>query len=181
MAGLTIELPPQAEQTEFNVRRWAEVLADSELAKYEGRVETDRYGYVIMMPPPAPFHGRLQIKIGHLLLTLMREGEVLSECPISTADGVRAADVAWASPRRFAELGDAVCFSQAPEICVEILSPDNSKAEMAEKAALYFDAGAEEVWLCARSGAIKFLAPGGRTLERSRLCPKFPKQVPGLH
>ena len=181
MAGLTIELPPQAAQTEFNLRRWAEVLADRELAKHEGRVETDRYGRAVLMEIPAPAHGILQAEIAHLLRTLLRKGKVFAECPISTADGVRAADVAWASPRRFAELGDAVCFPKAPEICVEVLSPDNSKAEMDEKAALYFDAGAEEVWLCARSGAMTFLAAGaGKPLGRSRLCPKFPRQVQGI-
>ena len=180
MAGLTIELPPQAEQTAFNLRRWAELCADPELAKREGRVEMDRYGYAVMMPPPPPSHGGFQAEIAHLLLTLMRKGKVVTECPVSTADGVRAADVAWASARRFAELGDAACFPKAPEICVEVLSPDNSKAEMDEKAALYFDAGAEEVWLCARSGLMTFLTPGGKTLERSRLCPKFPKKAQGL-
>ena len=42
MATLTLELPAQEKQTAFNLRRWAELLADRELAKFEGRVETDR-------------------------------------------------------------------------------------------------------------------------------------------
>src|SRR5215213_10269990 len=123
MATLTIELPSQKSQTAFNLHRWAELLADRELAKIEGRIETDRHGHIIMSPPPAPSHGSYQIKIGHLLLTLMHEGRVLSECPISTADGVRAADVAWASAECMEELGEQVCFPRAPEICVEIISP----------------------------------------------------------
>ena len=47
MATLTLELPPQKAQTTFNLRRWAEVLADPELARFEGRVETDRHGHVL--------------------------------------------------------------------------------------------------------------------------------------
>jgi hypothetical protein len=79
----------------------------------------------------------------------MPEGRFLTECPISTADGVKAADVAWASPKCLKELGEKVCFPCAPEICVAVLSPSNTEAEIQEKAELYFDAGANEVWLCA--------------------------------
>src|SRR5947207_13060315 len=130
MASLTLELPPQKAQTSFNVRRWAELLADRELAKVEGRIETDRHGHIIMSPPPAPSHGSFQLEIGHLLRTLLPGGRVLTECPISTADGVKAADVAWASADRMSELGDRVCFLTAPEICVEVLSLSNTRAEI---------------------------------------------------
>src|SRR5438105_15484047 len=129
MATLTIELPPQETQRSFNLRHWAELLNDPELAKIEGRIETDRHGHIIMSPPPAPSHGSFQFEIGRHLWALLPEGRVLTECPISTADGVKAADVAWASPERMRELSDQVCFPHAPEICVEVLSPRNTKAE----------------------------------------------------
>lgn len=178
MAILTLELPAHKTQTAFNLRRWAELLADRELAKVEGRIETDRHGRVIMSPPPAASHGSFQLEIGHLLHNLLSEGRVLTECPISTADGVRAADVAWASPERMKELGEQVCFPSAPDICVEVLSPDNTKAEMNEKMALYFDAGAREVWFCDRSGAMSFFRPGAALPSRaSELCPGFPQKV----
>ena len=51
MATLMIELPPQEAQRNFNLRRWAELLDDPELAKIEGRIETDRHGHIIMSPP----------------------------------------------------------------------------------------------------------------------------------
>ena len=178
MATLTIELQSQETQRSFNLRHWAELLEDPELAKIEGRIETDRHGHIIMSPPPAPSHGSFQIRIGYLLTDLMPRGRVLSECPISTADGVKAADVAWASPRRLRELGNRACFPQAPELCVEILSPSNTEAEIEEKTALYFDAGASEVWICASSGTMKFLARGmARPLKTSQLCPAFPKRI----
>jgi Uma2 family endonuclease len=175
--GLTIALPPQPTQTAFNLRRWEQLLVDPELAKVEGRIETDRHGRIIMSPPPAPRHGSFQSEIAYLLRSLMPEGRVLTECPVSTAD-VKAADVAWASPECLRELGDLVCFPRAPEICVEILSPGNTDAEIREEVALYFDAGAREVWVCATSGAMKFMASAsGRPLKRSRLCPEFPSLV----
>src|SRR5881296_3766871 len=97
MATLTLELPQHKAQTADNLRRWAQLLADPQLAKFEGRIETDRHGHIVMSPPPAPSHGSFQLEIGYLLRSLMPRGRVLTECPISTADGVKAADVAWAS------------------------------------------------------------------------------------
>lgn len=178
MATLTLELPPQKTQTAFNLRRWAELLADRELAKVEGRIETDRHGHIIMSPPPAPNHGSFQLEIGRLLWALLPEGRVLTECPISTADGVKAADVAWASPDRMEELGEQVCFPTAPEICVEVMSPSNTEPEIREKMALYFDAGAKEVWRCAKNGAMSFFTPGPfRPMRASKICPNFPQQI----
>src|SRR6188474_2052040 len=130
MASLILELPSHKAQTAFNLRRWSALLGDPTLARIEGRIETDRHGRIIMSPPPAPSHGSYQLEIGHLLRNLMSQGRVLTECPISTADGVRAADVAWASPACMRELGNRVCFPRAPEICVEVLSPKNTQAEI---------------------------------------------------
>src|ERR1043166_1875533 len=175
MASLSLELPSQKTQTAFNLRRWAELLADPIAAKVEGRVETDRHGHIIMSPPPAASHGSFQFEIGYLLRQLMPTGRVLTECPISTADGVRAADVAWASADRISELGSLGCFPSAPELCVEVMSPDNTETEMREKMALYFDAGAQEVWLCSGSGAMRFFQSGDERPSRaSSICPKFP-------
>ena len=176
MATLTIKLPSQRAQTDFNLRRWTELIGDPVLAKIEGRVETDRYGHVITSPPPVARHGSYQSEIAYLIRTLMHTGRVLTECPISTADGVRAADVAWASPERMEELGNRLCFAHAPEICVEVISPGNTDAEIQEKMALYFDAGAKEVWLCESAGAMKFFI-GTRSAGASKLCPEFPAQI----
>lgn len=178
MATLTIKLPPHDSQTEFNLRRWDELLADRELAKIEGQVETDRFGHIIMSPLPAASHGSYQYKIARQLDDLMRRGRVITECPISTADGVRAADVVWASPQRVKELGDPTCYPHAPEICIEVLSPGNTDAEIREKMALYFDADASEVWLCETSGRMKFFSfTDAPPMVASRLCPDFPARV----
>jgi Uma2 family endonuclease len=148
------------------------------LARFEGRIETDRHGHIIMSPPPAPNHGSYQSEIAHLLRTLMWRGRVLTECPISTADGVKAADVAWASPECMRGLGHRVCFPTSPEICVEVLSPSNTEAEIQEKMKLYFDAGAKEVWVCSVSGSMKFFGTGApESLSGSVLCPEFPRRV----
>lgn len=177
MSSLTIELPSQEAQTAFNLKRWEEVVADSSLNCIEGRVETDRYGHIVMSPPPAAKHGAFQFEIGRLLSSMLQNGRVYTECPISTADGVRAADVAWASSERLQKLGDKVCFPLAPEICVEVVSISNTDVEMQEKMLLYFDAGAREVWFCGPEGAMKFFGEEAVPLEASVLCPDFPQRV----
>lgn len=178
MPSLTVELPSQQDLTEQNLRRWAELVSDPKLEQLEERVETDRFGHIIMSPPPSAHHGSYQFKIGVLLDKYMQGGRVITECPISTADGVKAADVAWASPDRLRELGGSFCFPRAPEICVEILSPGNTEAEIREKTALYFDAGAVEVWHCANNGKMIFFRTGeARSLNNSQVCPDFPLQV----
>ena len=182
MPLLTIELPVQKDQTAFNLRRWAELLSDKELgrelARIEGRIETDRHGYIIMSPPPGYTHGSYQFEIAHLLKTLLSHGRASTECPISTADGVRAADAAWISHAKLAAIGENVCLTEAPEICVEVLSPSNTRAEITEKKALYFAAGAQEVWSCDANGRMTFFTKSTSTGEAgSHLCPQFPALV----
>lgn len=107
----------------------------------------------------------------------MKRGKTMGECPISTADGIRAADVAWASPECLRELGNRKCFVRAPEICVEIISPANSDEEIREKMQLYFDAGAHEIWICGAFGKMTFFKAPSTPLLRSTLCPEFPAQI----
>jgi Uma2 family endonuclease len=182
MPTLTIDLPAQEDQTEFNLRRWAELTADTELgrelAKIEGRIETDRHGHIIMSPPPAFSHGSYQSEIASLLKSKLPHGRAVTECPISTADGVKAADVAWISKTRLQKIGESNCLTEAPEICVEVLSPDNTRVEMAEKKALYFAAGAEEVWFCDRTGKMTFHCTANSEASPASIrCPDFPRQI----
>jgi Uma2 family endonuclease len=60
---------------------------------------------------------------------------------------------------------------------VEVLSPRNSEEEIREKMALYFDAGAKEMWVCDGFGTMTFFKPGSRQISSSRLCPGFPKEI----
>ncbi len=183
--GLTIELPRHEEQTEFNIRRWDEICSDTELgrqlARIEGRIETDRHGHLVMSPPPALRHGEFQAKLAFLLMQLLPDGTVITECPLSTSDGVRVADVAWISRVRLREIGGRNCLQGAPEICLEVLSPGNTQREMSEKMALYFAAGAREVWWCSESGDMQFFhACDAKPASESRFCPPFPVSVQEL-
>ncbi len=172
----TLEL---ADQHPFNVAVWKKLLADESLAELPNRIETDELGQIIMTPPPAPEHGEEQVEIGSLLKALMKGGHTISECPVSTSGGVKGVDVAWISRERREPQRGQGCFTEAPEICVEIVSPSNSRREMKKKKRLYFEAGAEEVWFREPDGRMAFYlkAAPDVAVEASILCPEFPGRV----
>ena len=182
MPTLTIDLPAQENQTAFNLRRWSQLRSDPdlmrELERFPGRFETDRHGHLIMFPPAGFPHGSSEYRIGRLLEDHLTDGRVATECPISTADGVKVADVVWISRARLAAIGNAECLTKAPEICVEVISPSNTRLEMAEKRALYFAAGAREVWICDRDGRMTFFTgTNSRGQKGSKFCPEFPREI----
>lgn len=162
-------------QAAFNLAVWEKVLADPFLAGLPHRIETDRHGQIIMSPPPAPDHGEEQAEIASNLKRLLPGGHVITECPVSTSEGVKAVDVAWISKdRRRAQRGQ-VCLTQAPEICVEVISPGNTQRELREKKTLFFAAGAEEVWFCHQDGRMEFFRKDApETATGSLLCSAFP-------
>ena len=53
----------------------------------------------------------------------------------------------------------------APEICIEVLSPSNTSAEMAGKIEAYLEAGAREVWLVQETGELEIHTADGRQTQ----------------
>jgi Uma2 family endonuclease len=155
---------------------WAEIGADPVLGSLPNRIETDRWGRIVMSPPPRSRHGEYQLEIGGLLRDLLRGGRALTECPIHTSEGIKAADVAWASQERRASKPNDPVFLVAPEICAEVRSPSDVDAELEERKRLFFERGAAEVWICGLDGTMSFFDPAG-PIPQSRLCPNFPHQV----
>ncbi len=115
-------------------------------------------------------------KIAKLFAQLMPHGEIMVECAIDTADGTKVADVAWLSQKTCSLIKKEFSCSIAPEICVEVLSPYNSSAEMEFKKQLYLRAGATEFWICDEDGGMKFFNSHG-PLQNSALCPAFPAKL----
>lgn len=175
---ITLELPDLESQRAFNLARWTEILKDSRLAKLPDRIETDRHGHVLMTPPAGFTHSDRQGQIINLLFKLLPSGRTLPECPVSTADGVKAIDVAWLAGSRIEIAERPLVLTRAPEICIEIFSPSNSICEISEKRTLYFDAGASEVWICELDGTISFFGVQNRFVSRSFICPDFPNRIP---
>ena len=163
------------EQTTQVGLTWEEVCADPNLEDLPYKIETNGWGQIVMSPTRLK-HGAFQAEIAHLLKQQPARGKVITEAAIKTSEGTKVADVAWFSSDRWEQVKDEFDASMAPEICVEILSPRNAKGEIELKKRLYFEAGAEEVWICGEKGILHFFNPE-TAMDGSALVPGFPKTV----
>lgn len=155
--------------------RWAEVLENTALRDLPFKIETNRFGQIVMSPASRK-HGRYQAIIASLLSSMATQGEVSTEVPVETPEGVKVPDVVWVSAERLAAETNPLTFTVAPELCVEVLSLSNRNLEILEKKTLYLQQGAKEVWICDERGVMTFDTPEGE-IERSVLFPEFPKQI----
>ena len=145
---------------------WASVLKNPFLQDLPFKIELNKWGK-ILMSPASNHHGMLQSEAVFFLRSKLSGGRVITECSIQTDDGVKVADVAWASDDFMQRNGTATPYQEALEICIEIVSPSNSRGEMEEKIQLYLTAGAEEVWICQDDGTVRhFTADGQRRPSR---------------
>jgi len=154
---------------------WSEVCADGALQNLPYKLELNQWGQIVMSPASVR-HVVLQDAIATLLKQLLIYGRVLQEFPMETPEGVKVPDVVWISEPKFQQIKEQVTSSLAPEICVEVISPSNSKPQMIAKKILYFQAGVEEVWLCHENGEIEFYTPTEKLLKSKRV-PDFPEYV----
>ena len=132
---------------------WAEVISNPLLRNLPFKIELNRFGK-ILMTPSSNQHGRIQGRMAANLINKLPNGEVITECSIQTSEGVKVADVAWASDEFIRTFAYETPYPKAPEICIEIVSPSNSKAEIIGKVELYLAKGAQEVWVIYEGGKI---------------------------
>jgi Uma2 family endonuclease len=153
------------------VVKWQELIDNPIFQNLPYKVELNKFGQ-ILMSPASNRHGILQNKVAREIERSKKSGEIIIECSILTNEGVRVADVAWASNEFFAEFGEITPYPKAPEICVEIKSPGNSKAEMEEKIRLYLEKGALEVWIVDELGKVSFYTHTGK-IKKSKIAENF--------
>ncbi len=145
--------------------QWSEVVDNPYFENLPFKIELNRYGK-IEMTPASNKHGRFQSKISALFDRKLKKGETLVECSVQTTEGVKVADVAWCSNSFIKQHGYETPYTEAPDICVEIVSPSNSKQEMHAKVQLYLASGAKEVWVAWEDGKVDFYDKTGQ-LEKS--------------
>jgi Uma2 family endonuclease len=153
------------------VVKWQELMNNPFFQNVPYKVELNKFGQ-ILMSPASNRHGILQNKVARAIENDKQSGIIVIECSILTSEGVRVADVAWVSDEFYAEFGETTPFPKAPEICVEIKSPANSKAEMDEKIRLYLEKGALEVWIVDEYSNVDFYSHTGK-IETSKLVKNF--------
>lgn len=140
--------------------QWSDVINDPSLRNLPYKIELDAQGR-ILMSPASNRHGIQQARLVRLLAGLLEDGEIATECSIATHAGVKVADVVWMSPAFLHQHGETTPYPQAPDLCIEILSPSNTSAEMQDKIRLYLGYGAREVWTVSDEGRISLFGPEG--------------------
>jgi Uma2 family endonuclease len=157
-----IEAPLSAEELAVRYRNLCE---DPCFANVPGKIEIDLWGRMVMSPA-TPYHGRVQARLSDKLAAL--GGERTIEAPIATRLGLFVADLAWSSHKSPPGSEGENPLMRAPELCIEVVSPSNSRKELTEKTEAYLAAGAEEVWIVyPRSKRCEVHGKHG-VLERSR-------------
>ena len=119
-------------------------------------------GEIIPMSPTGSLHGWLENRVGSSLQTYV-EGRKLGwvmvgEVGIYTRrnpDRVRGADVAFISHERLPDGLPSGFLDVAPELIVEVVSPNDRWQDIREKLEEYFCVGVDRVWV---------VEPGTRTL-----------------
>lgn len=149
--------------------QWSEILADPSLQDLPFKIESNRFGQVVMSPGSNE-HARIQGHLAGYLLEWKKEGAVLTECSVETAEGVKVPDVAWASRSFMEEQAGRTPFTRAPEICAEVVSPSSTDEEIREKVALYLASGAHEVWAVGLDGERQVFS-GGEVFSESKIAP----------
>lgn len=141
--------------------QWSEVINTPLLQDLPFKIEQNQFKQLVLTPV-TNLRGHIQACLAATLLDTMPKGEVITECSIETSDGVKVADVVWASAAFIAEFGYATPYIKAPELCIEIVSPSNSTQEMALKTELYLARGAQEVWIVHEGAHIEIFTHTGQ-------------------
>ena len=131
--------------------RWRQLATDPLVAAIPFKVELNEKG-AIEVSPPTTRHAFLQSFVSRELARQRPDGTTFTECPVETEIGMRIPDVVWASPEFMQLHGTESEFRAGPDLCVEVLSPTNTRAEIDEKIAAYLAAGAREVWVVGADG-----------------------------
>lgn len=113
-------------------------------------------GEVVLMNAVEPDHGRLTSFIGHLLRGFVDEhdlGEVLGE-PVTVRlprqRRRRSPDLFFFGPAKVGQV-TRQHFEEAPDLVVEVVSPESRDRDRIEKFAEYEAAGVPEYWLADRA------------------------------
>jgi Uma2 family endonuclease len=112
------------------------------------------YGELVMISPAGFCHGEIALRIGHLLASFVEErdlgvvlaaetGYVIERDP----DLVRAPDASFVRKQRVPKTTWKKYFPGVPDLAVEVISPDDTKREVAEKVNMWLAHGTISCWV----------------------------------
>ena len=106
-------------------------------------------GAVVLSPNAKPLHAKVVANLFDMLKALQAGGYARATdfgC-ILGEHSLPGPDLAVIRTERWRRVGEDDYLVGSPELVVEVFSPSNRKALMAQKAALYLQYGAEAVWV----------------------------------
>lgn len=127
-----------------------------QLPRGMGKVYELVNGELITMAPAGPEHGGISMDVGGFLHHFVRQYKVGKVFAAETGfiircnpDTVRAPDAAFVSNERLEKYGmpQRGYYPVAPDLAVEVLSPDQSQNDIDSKIDDYFEGGARLVWV----------------------------------
>ncbi len=99
-------------------------------------------------PMPSKNHGKLQMRIGRLLLNQYEDRfDIISEPTLQMSERPRVPDLAFFKVEESNWFDDETKITDIPEGVIEILSPSQSEQELISKFPPYFALGIKTVWL----------------------------------
>ncbi len=140
------------------VRRWNELAADPESPD---RFELNEFGELILSPPPTNRHNRIAQLVARALIEQLGP-DAFVEMSVHTDRGIRVPDVVWMTAERWVVSRFATPLSVVPDVCVEVLSPSNTREEIAMKSGAYLRGGAREVIVVGLQGEVEFFGAEGK-------------------
>ena len=115
------------------------VVEERELTTYE--IERNK-------PMPSFNHGKLQMRIGRLLLNQYENRfDIVSEPTLQMPERPRVPDLAFFEVKASDWFDDETKITEVPHGIIEILLPSQSQQELINKFPPYFDLGIKTVWL----------------------------------
>lgn len=147
-------------EPEVLAARWAELCNDPESPDY---FELNQYGEIVLSPRPSTGHQLLAFNVATQIQATLGP-QAVTEVGILTDQGIRVPDAIWMAPERWRQANNATPLPIVPDICVEVLSPSNTRAEIEMKKGAYLRGGAREVVIVKVDGSVEFFGPEGQRL-----------------
>jgi Uma2 family endonuclease len=128
--------------------------AELERVDIPGKVTELIRGQLVVREPPGTRHGMIAATLCYVLGAFVRREKIGAVFAQDTGfriesdpDTARAPDVAYLSNARLSAVAPRGYAAVAPDLAVEVLSPDDRAGEVLAKVAAWLDAGTRLVWV----------------------------------
>jgi Uma2 family endonuclease len=140
------------------IRRWKALADDPTSPDY---YELTQFGELIVSPRPTTGHQAVASEVAFQLRNQLGP-RAATEVGVLTDRGVRVPDVVWMPSELWAACKGQSPLEVVPDVCVEVLSPGNTREEIDMKITAYLRGGAREVIVVGVAGEVEIYGPQGR-------------------